>query len=138
MVVGMGFNERRINRHGVDETTLERAIQRIEPRPSTSQVEVALMLAESRAQVPQKLDEMTTLVGVKHTGIKELTYFYQLNTNDYDIPPGFIVPLRKAVAPKACSQMKDTLTLGVVLEYRYRDSSGKELGRFALNQNDCK
>jgi hypothetical protein len=107
-------------------------------QPSASDIETALTLTESKAQVPQKLDEMTTLVGVKHTGVKELTYFYELDTKNYNIPPGAIVPLRKMVASKVCAQMKETLNLGVVYVYRYRDATGGEFGQFALNQNDCK
>jgi hypothetical protein len=71
---------------------------------SSTQLETTLSDTEKKVQVPQKLDETTTLVAVKHTGVKELTYFYELDTKNYDVPIGFIVPLRKQVAPKGlCS-----------------------------------
>jgi hypothetical protein len=113
-------------------------VQQYLHRPSSMNVEEVLTLAENKAQVPQKLgDGVTTLVAVKHTGVKELTYFYSLDTQNYDIPPGFAVTLREEVAPQACIQMKEALSLGVTIWYRYRDDTGKEIGRFGINQGDC-
>lgn len=103
-----------------------------------AQVEEVLTLAESKARAPLKLNEMTTLVAVKHSGPKELTYFYELNTKEYNVEPNFIIPLRKETAPQACSQMKEALSLGITVWYRYRDSNGAEIGKFGVNQSDCK
>jgi hypothetical protein len=78
------------------------------------------------------------LVAVKHSGPKELTYFYELNTKEYNVEPNFIIPLRKEAAPQACSQMKEALSLAITVWYRYRDSNGAEIGKFGVNQSDCK
>jgi hypothetical protein len=112
-------------------------VQQYLHQPSSIKVEEVLTLAENKAQVPQKLDGVTTLVAVKHTGVKELTYFYSLDTQKYDLPPDFAVTSRKTIAPKACIQMKEALSLGVTVWYRYRDQAGNEIGRFGINQGDC-
>lgn len=106
--------------------------------PSSATVEEVLDETEKQAKVPQKLNEVMTAVAVKHTGIKELTYVYRVNTNEYTPEPGFIVVLRKSVAPEVCKQMGEELNLGVTLWYKYLDAQGNELGRFGLNKNDCK
>lgn len=107
-------------------------------RPLPAQeVEKMLTQIENEAQVPQTVDGITTLVGVKHTGVKELTYFYSLDTQKYDFPPDFADTMRKRVVPIACANMKELLIDGVTLWYRYRDNTGKEIGRFGFSQNDC-
>jgi hypothetical protein len=102
-----------------------------------SQVEEVLTLAESKAKVPLKLDEVTTLIAVKHSGPKELTYMYEVNTRDFPAEPKFIIALRKETAPQVCSQMTEALSLGITVWYRYRDSNGSEIGKFGVNQSDC-
>jgi hypothetical protein len=72
-----------------------------------SQVEEVLTLAESQAKVPLKLDEEQTLIAVKHSGPKELTYTYEVNTRNFPAEPNLIIAARNETAPQVCSQMKE-------------------------------
>lgn len=100
-------------------------------------VEKMLTDIENEAHVPQTLDGVTTLVGVKHTGVKELTYFYSVDTQKSDFPTDWADAMRKTVVPIACAKMKELLIDGVTIWYRYRNHTGKEIGRFGFSQNDC-
>jgi hypothetical protein len=121
-------------------TSRELVTEYMNNRPlPVQEVEKVLTQIENEAQLPRTVDGSITWVGVKHTGVKELTYFYSVDTQNYHFSPDFADTLRKTVVPTACAQtqMKELLRDGVTLWYRYRDHTGKEIGRFGLNQNDC-
>jgi hypothetical protein len=112
------------------------------PSPSNvaSQIEEGFKqaTAQIKATVPRKIDAGTTLTDVSYSGAV-LTYYYQLDTDNYDLQPNFLVVVKKNTTEQVCNTaaMKETIQLGGVYRYSYSDAHAKSLGTFDVKGTDC-
>lgn len=110
------------------------------PKTNTEAIEQGFARAETevRPTLPKKVDEITTLVGITHSGPR-LRYELVVDAGKgRQLPADFISRMKKEVAPKVCaSNMKSSLDLGASYEYNYRDQTQSLLGSFVLIDSDC-
>jgi hypothetical protein len=90
-------------------------------------------------QLPKKVDEITTLTGVRAEGAT-LVYVNRVDVDavDVDIPAGFKA-LAVEVHKKNCANknMATTMTFGGIFKYEYYDKNGKYLSTITTTKSDC-
>ena len=115
-------------------------------RPAYAQVDVGMFLAgtdraiaETKATVPRKLDDLTTLVDIARNGMV-LTYSCELNLMANAVPPDFLPRTKTHLAQNACKSEGMTKGMGIGMVYRYifRDAGGVQIGSLDITKPDCK
>ncbi len=111
------------------------------PRASSvaSQIEEGFRRAEAqlRPTLPKKIDVATTLIDAAYSGVV-MTYYYRVDSDNYDVLPTFIQLVRKSTTEAACkTEMKKTMNVGGIFRYNYSDSHSKPLGTFDVKAVDC-
>jgi hypothetical protein len=89
-----------------------------------------------KATLPKRLDDVTTLTDIAYAN-RHMTYVYHLDTRGKSAEA--VMPaVRKLVTARACgSGFKQALRQGYVFTFRYRDTTGGDLGEFSLSGSDC-
>ncbi len=90
-------------------------------------------------QLPQKIDEVTTLTNVI-TIEQSLTYKYNLNIHKKDLPVNaFMNEMKSNLHQNLCSRkvLMQMLDIGVQFIYVYVDSDGKYIGEIYINKKVC-
>jgi len=84
--------------------------------------------AQMDAQLPQKIDEITTLVSVSSNG-PTFNYTYVLDVATAEVGQANIDSLEAATRQNACTEpsMKQTIGLGGAYFYRWVDRSGTQI-----------
>lgn len=103
------------------------------------QMEQALKKAEAvaRAELPKKLDDVTTMVAVDHEG-NRLRFSYVLDLRKQAFSPTLLQTVRAQILPKLCAEKSTNgLNAGIVFDYAYRDPQAKSLGSFSIAKGDC-
>lgn len=108
--------------------------------PSASVIDATLskVVNQLKPNLPKKIDEVTTLIDVWHTG-KQITYLYEINLCGRQIPSNFTAIARNEVVPKVCgADMKGGIvSYGITYVYRYNLPNGSRVGEFAVTASDC-
>lgn len=117
------------------------------PKPDAQQIESELIKALTVAsdqinrRAPIKVDEETRLDRSEVGPGARLTYYYSLtNYLSRDIEPSWLQAyLKPEVKKGACANNKGLFTMqnGATFVYAYSGKDGMEIGRFAINKNDC-
>jgi hypothetical protein len=117
----------------------ERATARSRPS-AASQIEEGFRssIAQFKKLVPYKLDDVTTMVDVDYFGTV-LTYFYRIDTDNYEVQPNYVELARQAAIKSACweESMRKAIRAGAIYRYSYTNSQSKSLGTFELNAVSC-
>ncbi len=112
------------------------------PRASTiaAAIEEGFRMAEAkiRPTLPKKIDDVTTLTDVTHSGVV-LTYHYRVDSDNFTVLPNFIQLVQKSATEMACKteDMKKAMNLGGIFQYTYSDAHAKSLGTFDIKALDC-
>jgi hypothetical protein len=104
-------------------------------------IEAAIVKSEEaiRLNLPKKIDELTTLVAVHHTGRKvQFDLVVDLGKAVLKPTTSFVSQLRALALPKICnSEMVQSLRIGASYEYIYRDEKSNVLGSYIISNSDC-
>jgi GYF domain 2 len=110
------------------------------PAKSSSVIEEenAKALAKLRAELPKKIDETTTLTGVKSEGTKFI-YENRVAIDDARVDDATKGKLRRSVSKNVCEapSTRRILDLGGSFRYVYTDIAGKPLITIDVGKNDC-
>jgi hypothetical protein len=104
-------------------------------------IEAAIVKSEEaiRPTLPKKIDELTTLVAIRHAGSKvQFDMVVDLSKAASKPTTSFASQMRALVLPKVCnSEMVQSLRIGASYEYVYRDQKSNDLGGFIISNSDC-
>jgi hypothetical protein len=113
-------------------------LMRSGPADYDSALEVGLTKAEEqiRTTLPRKVDDLTTLVAVSHSG-KVFTYTYELSLESLSIED--LNSIKKSTIAQGCAsdKVKLSLKIGAVMRYSYQNAAGHPLGSFDVVKGDC-
>jgi hypothetical protein len=108
---------------------------------SEAAIEAAIVKSEEaiRPTLPKKIDELTTLVAIRHAGSKvQFDMVVDLSKAASRPTTSFASQMRALVLPKVCnSEMVQSLRIGASYEYVYRDQKSNDLGGFIISNSDC-
>jgi hypothetical protein len=113
------------------------------PRALSEQAAIEAAIAKSedaiRPTLPKKIDELTTMVAIRHAGSKvQFDAVVDLSKAASRPTASFASQMRALVLPKVCnSEMVQSLRIGVSYEYVYRDQKSNDLGSFIISNSDC-
>ncbi|UTP40343.1 hypothetical protein M9M90_03965 [Phenylobacterium sp. LH3H17] len=91
--------------------------------------------ATLNADLPKKLDDVTTLVGVSRSGTT-LIYDYKVN-QPRPTAEAFADDFRAVLAPEVCKAQKHTLASGFSYRYRYVFSGNPQPLDFLVDRAEC-
>jgi hypothetical protein len=104
-------------------------------------IEAAIVKSEEaiRPTLPKKIDELTTLVAIRHAGSKvQFDMVVDLSKAASRPTTSFASQMRALVLPKVCnSEMVQSLRIGASYAYVYRDQKSNDLGGFIISNSDC-
>ena len=89
-----------------------------------------------RSSLPRRVDEVTTLVAVSHSGTM-MVYVFQLDIDT--VTQEELVAGKNRIAAKGCASenFRYNLRLGATMRYTYQNPSGNLLGSFDIVEADC-
>lgn len=95
-------------------------------------------IASMNASLPRKLDEITTLIAVRHDAARRrIIYEHTLLIEDESVFSS--ASLKAAIVPGLCSDpgIRALIENGYVLEYKYATESGNVVDGLVLVMSDC-
>lgn len=137
VIIGAAFGK--VIGRGVSEAFMGSGTMTQAQRDAAIEEGLTKSVLQAKSMLPKKVDESTTWIDYFHQG-KLVTYLYEMDSKNNEIPSTFITEARKIVAPKACNEKKmvELMAMGVTFRYSYRASdSQKILGSFVIAKADC-
>jgi hypothetical protein len=111
----------------------------IAPQPPTKeqiQETIEEIAQELAKQAPMRVDEKTVLIGASY-GELTLRYLYRIEVGrtDRDLPDWDL--LRESVKRHTCENLRESVALGITVEYVYQDVHNVPWHAIAIAPNEC-
>jgi len=105
-------------------------------------LEAAFVKSENaiRPTLPKKIDELTTLVEIHHTGSKiQYEIVIDLSKAASRATSSFMPQMRALMLSQICnSDAVKVLGIGASYEYSFRDEKSNNIGSVIIQNSDCK